>query len=146
MTNPDVIEIRSPTVVVTRSDTPTKVTSQPQETTIEPVQEPLVVLQRETVLSVLSIGAQGPGGPPGPTGAVGAPGEQGPPGEPYEEFVYTQLSPSATWIIDHPFDGYPDVTVIDSSGRVFYGDVSYPSTSRVQVLFSAAFSGKARLR
>jgi len=40
---------------------------------------------------------------------------------------------------------YPNVTVVDSSGREVFGELSYPNATTVQVTFSAAFGGEAYL-
>lgn len=60
-------------------------------------------------------------------------------------FTWTQAIASDTWTITHPLGKYPSVTVIDSAGTEVEGDVSYPSTSQIVVLFSAAFGGFAYL-
>lgn len=60
---------------------------------------------------------------------------------------YEHIQSIATdeWIIDHNLNKFPSVTVVDSSGNMVYGDVSYPSSSRVVISFTAAFGGKAYL-
>lgn len=60
-------------------------------------------------------------------------------------YVFTQASPASTWSITHPLGGFPSVTIVDSSGSVVVGDVSYNSNTSVVVSFSAPFSGNAYL-
>jgi hypothetical protein len=38
---------------------------------------------------------------------------------------------------------YPNITVIDSAGRVVEGEIAYPDANTVVLTFSAAFSGEA---
>lgn len=60
-------------------------------------------------------------------------------------FVYTQSTPSSLWDITHGLGGKPSITVVDSSATVVLGEVTYISDTRVQVAFSAPFSGFAYL-
>jgi len=90
--------------------------------------------------TVTSVGTQGPQGPPGPQGSQGI---QGPPGANGGIFVYTQTSPSATWVIQHNLGNYLPVTVVDTSGNEMEGTVSYLSLDTIQLDFSAPFSGTA---
>ena len=58
---------------------------------------------------------------------------------------FTQGTASATWVIDHALGGKPQVTIVDSAETLVFGEVQYISNTRITVLFSAAFSGKAYL-
>jgi hypothetical protein len=58
-------------------------------------------------------------------------------------FVYTQPSPSATWIITHNLNKYVTVTIVDSAENVVIGDVVYNSLNQITVSFSGGFSGTA---
>lgn len=60
-------------------------------------------------------------------------------------FSFSQLSPSATWDIEHNLGKFPSVTVVDSGGSCVIGDVEYIDTANVRVTFQAAFAGKAYL-
>jgi hypothetical protein len=60
-------------------------------------------------------------------------------------YVFNQASPSSTWNISHVLGGKPSVTVVDSSGTVVVGEVTYNSNTSVTVSFSAPFSGSAYL-
>lgn len=80
---------------------------------------------------------------------VGIPGIQGPPGKSVDPAEHShrhvQSVPAAEWEITHSLSFRPSVTITDSTGRVVYGAVSYPSDEIVIVEFSAAFAGEAYL-
>ena len=57
--------------------------------------------------------------------------------------VYTQSSPSATWVVTHNLNKYCSVTVVDSADNIVFGDVLYNSLNQVTLTFAGAFSGKA---
>ena len=59
--------------------------------------------------------------------------------------VYIQGAASSTWTITHDLGGYPSVTVVNSTGTVVVGTVTYLSTSEIQIEFTAPFSGTAYL-
>jgi hypothetical protein len=59
--------------------------------------------------------------------------------------IHTQGSVSSTWTITHTLGGNPSVMVVDSSNTVVYGEIQYLSSTQLQILFSAAFSGFAYL-
>lgn len=59
--------------------------------------------------------------------------------------IFTQGSASDTWSITHSLGGYPSVTVVNSTGTVVVGTVTYISTSEIQIEFTAPFSGTAYL-
>jgi hypothetical protein len=87
-------------------------------------------------------GPQGPEGPPGPTGP------QGPGGAGAQTLAYRHVQPtaSAVWTITHGLSFYPNISVVDSSGReVVPGAIDYVSSATVQLTFSAAFGGEAYL-
>lgn len=58
-------------------------------------------------------------------------------------YVYTQSSPSAVWVVTHNLAKYPSVTVVDSAFNVVYGEILYDSINQVTITFAGAFSGKA---
>lgn len=62
-----------------------------------------------------------------------------------KRYTHIQGVPSSSWTISHTLDGYPSVTIVDSSGSVVIGDVDYISSSILTVTFQSAFSGKAYL-
>lgn len=59
--------------------------------------------------------------------------------------VHTQAVASSIWTITHTLAGRPSVMIVDSSGTVVIGDISYNSDTEVVVSFSAPFSGYAYL-
>lgn len=81
----------------------------------------------------LIIAAKGDEGPEGPTGGTGG------------SFAYEQITPSATWTIDHNLGYIPNVTVIDGLGREVMGDIAHPTLNQTVLTFSAMFSGDAYL-
>jgi len=60
-------------------------------------------------------------------------------------FVFTQGVPSMNWVINHPLDKYPSVSVVDSSGQEVICTVDYIDTQTINLTFNAAFSGQAFL-
>lgn len=60
-------------------------------------------------------------------------------------FFYTQNLPSTVWTVNHPLGGYPSVVARDSGGTEVEGEIQYPSTTQVVLLFSAAISGSVQL-
>ncbi len=82
-------------------------------------------------------------GPVGPQGIVGPQGLQGPTGD--STFIHSQVVSSSVWDIVHPLNKFPSVSVIDSGGTSFEGDLVYVSTSHVVIYFDAPFGGKAYL-
>jgi hypothetical protein len=85
-------------------------------------------------IKVISVGAQGPAG----SGDLNA--------------VHTQDAAASTWQVTHNLGKYPSVSVVDTAntlvnGKVLYEDWStnQPSTSKLQIIFTATFAGKAFL-
>ena len=60
-------------------------------------------------------------------------------------YTHTQGSASNSWTITHGLGFYPNVTVVDSAGTIYEGEIAYTNTNSLTVSFSAAFSGKAYL-
>ena len=96
----------------------------------------------ETVIT--TSGAQGPQGIQGPAGPQGPIGPQGPVGIDLH-YVHQQAIPSDTWVITHGMNKYPAIVVVDSSGSTVEGEVEYLSSTQLQVVFAAGFSGTAYL-
>lgn len=114
-------------------------------------------------------GVQGPQGTTGAgtQGAQGATGAQGPEGiasatigttddlpEGTENlyfktsrvaYTHTQGVSTDTWIINHNLGFYPNLTVQDSAGTIYEGEITYTNSDSLTVTFSSAFSGKAYL-
>ncbi|MCW2277724.1 hypothetical protein [Heliophilum fasciatum] len=60
-------------------------------------------------------------------------------------FVFTQIAPSATWVITHDLQKRPSVTVVDSAGTAVIGDILYRSDSEIEARFQSPFAGCAYL-
>lgn len=60
-----------------------------------------------------------------------------------KNYVHTQSSASATWVVTHNLGKNASVTVVDSAGTVVIGQVDYDSINQITLTFSGAFSGKA---
>jgi hypothetical protein len=89
------------------------------------------------VVTEVGVGLQGPPGPEGP---------QGPSGAAASNFTHSQATPSAVWEIVHGMGAYPGgITVIDSSGRLVEGDITYLDANTIRLDFTTAFSGTARI-
>jgi len=87
-------------------------------------------------------GVPGQRGPAGPTGATGATGPQGPSGQ---SFTYTPVDARTTWIIAHNLGFNPNVTVSDSVGTEYFGQISYTNSNSLTLTFSQAVYGTAYL-
>lgn len=59
--------------------------------------------------------------------------------------TFPQMTPTATWVIEHNLGGYPSITITDSAGDVVVGQVRYPDNNTAVVNFAAPFSGTAFL-
>jgi len=62
-----------------------------------------------------------------------------------KNFVFTQNTAIDTWVITHNLHKYPSVTVMDSSGNVVTGEITYNSENQVTLRFKGGFKGKATL-
>ena len=60
-------------------------------------------------------------------------------------YVHMQGVSSNSWQITHNLGFYPNVTVVDSAGTIYEGEIAYTNTNSLTVSFSASFSGKAYL-
>ena len=61
------------------------------------------------------------------------------------KYTHTQESPSATWTITHNLGWRPNVTVVDTSETVCFGDILYNSDNQLTATFAQSFGGKAYL-
>jgi hypothetical protein len=57
--------------------------------------------------------------------------------------IWFQPEASAEWIVVHGLNGFPNVTVVDSTGRVVHGALEYIDANTVRISFNAAFAGAA---
>lgn len=60
-------------------------------------------------------------------------------------YEHTQGSVSNSWVINHNLGFQPNVTVVDSAGTIYEGEIAYTNTNSLTVTFSSAFSGMAYL-
>lgn len=75
----------------------------------------------------------GPIGPIGPSGSAAA------------SYFHDQVSPSATWTINHNLGFRPNVSAFDSGGSEVEGDIQHVDVNTLILTFNAAFGGKATL-
>lgn len=83
----------------------------------------------------------------GPAGPRGEKGDKGDPGEVLGVAFYRHVQPIAAtvWTIEHNLDMQPQVTIVDSVGRVVDGTIDYNDDSTITLTFSQAFAGEAYL-
>jgi hypothetical protein len=62
-----------------------------------------------------------------------------------KNYVYTQSTASASWVIAHNLNKYPSVSIVDSGGNMVMGEITYTDVNNLTITFSASFSGKAYL-
>jgi hypothetical protein len=60
-------------------------------------------------------------------------------------YTHAQNVASDTWVVNHNLSFYPNVTVKDSAGTIYEGEISYTSLGSLTLTFSSAFSGTALL-
>ena len=70
---------------------------------------------------------------------------QNPEGAKDKSFTFTQITPSATWNINHNLSKFPSVSVVDTANTQVFTDVQYIDNNNLTLTFSAAFAGKAYL-
>lgn len=62
-----------------------------------------------------------------------------------ESYRHQQSVPSDTWTITHNLGFFPNVSVVDSSGRKVEGDVEYVDINTIEISFIGGFAGEAYL-
>lgn len=62
-----------------------------------------------------------------------------------KRLLWFQPDSLAVWIIPHGMGFFPNVTTVDSTGRVVVGAVQYLDLNTVQVEFNSPFTGAAFL-
>jgi hypothetical protein len=60
-------------------------------------------------------------------------------------FIYTQVSPSSLWTINHNFGYRPSVVITDSGSQEIDSDISHPTVNQTLISFNPATAGTARL-
>lgn len=111
----DVLVVNIPTTLLLESDT--------QETTVV-VEQSVIILQTD--------GGTGPAGAQGPAGAPGG-----------SVFIYTQASPSASWIVTHNLNRFVSVTLLNAGGVVVEADIVETSPTVTTIAFSQPATGTA---
>ncbi len=107
---------------------------------------PIVKIRRSDGVSVLIAPAPVVSVAVRSTGARGLQGIQGEPGLPGVaggSYTFSQVVPSATWVIQHNLGFYPNATVVDSAGSEVVGDKVYDNLNQITITFSGAFAGQA---
>tara|TARA_Y100001937_G_scaffold21931_1_gene31007 strand:- start:2665 stop:3879 length:1215 start_codon:yes stop_codon:yes gene_type:complete len=59
--------------------------------------------------------------------------------------TWNQDFSASTWTINHNLGKFPSVTIVDDTGCIVYGKVTYTNQNTITVDFSASLSGKAYL-
>ena len=60
-------------------------------------------------------------------------------------YIHTQGVSSDTWVINHNLGFYPNLTIQDSAGTIYEGEIVYTDLNNLTVTFSASFAGNAYL-
>lgn len=60
-------------------------------------------------------------------------------------YTHAQSIASASWAVIHNLGKFPSVSIVDSAGTLFVGDVHYIDLNSLTVSFGAAFGGSAYL-
>lgn len=63
-----------------------------------------------------------------------------------ETLVHTQSKPAKEWHVNHSFERYVDVTVVDTSGVPMVAVMTYPSLNEVVIMFNQPVAGTAIIR
>lgn len=90
----------------------------------------------ETKIAVIT-GPKGEKGDKGDSGTGGTGGDL--------TFSWSPPSAQAVWVVSHPLNKFPSVTVVDSTGRLVMPEITYLNTSLVEITFAYATSGTAYL-
>lgn len=96
---------------------------------VEPSPEVVAVYVTDTEVVQVSTGEIGPPGPPGAAGSG---------------YPIAQPTPAGTWILNHPLNRLPSVTVYDTTGQEVVPDV-YVTSTTVTLVFATPTAGTAVL-
>lgn len=105
---------------------------------------PVIEVGKTNLIEIGQPGPVGPEGPPGPVGPEGPVGPAGPTGGLIERPTVI-ASPSTVWQVDHDIPIRPAVYTEDNNGNPVQGDVTYPSPTRVRVVFGFPMAGTLTL-
>jgi hypothetical protein len=92
------------------------------------------IVQPQSASSAV-ITAQGPQGPQGPVGPAGGAGAT---------YVYQQVSPSTSWVVNHNLGFKPSVELLDTGSQEIEGDVVHASVNQAIITMSPPTAGTAR--
>ena len=56
-------------------------------------------------------------------------------------FTFEQSTPSMSWVVNHPLNRMPATSIVDSSGSLVFGKVTYVNLSTLIIDFNSPFSG-----
>lgn len=106
----------------------------------------LVIAPVDTSLSVALIPfMRGDTGAQGEQGIQGVKGDKGDDGNSASDYVYTQIDASASWMVAHNQNRYPQVTVLNHLNVRIEPDVSYVDENIVLIEHATPTVGKAIL-
>lgn len=91
----------------------------------------LSVVVRKPIQSKIEVAASGPQGPPGPRGPAGG-----------ETLTFEQLTPAATWIIQHNLGRAPLIDLY-IAGELAEADVIASDANTTTIIFSQPHAGIA---
>lgn len=119
--------------------------TEPANININPVSRDIIVLNppAKPTITISSVGVQGPPGPPGVAGRDGSNGTNGIDSLGFYE--HNQSMPSNLWVVTHNLNRRPSVTVTDTAGQMWIGDVEHQSLQQLTIGFGSAFAGRAYL-
>jgi len=60
-------------------------------------------------------------------------------------FTFVAESLALVWVIVHPLNSYPSITVLDENDEVIEAGKKYISPSRIEIHFSTPYKGKVLL-
>lgn len=60
-------------------------------------------------------------------------------------YIHDQIPSSKIWIVNHPLNKFPSVSIVDSGKNLVIGDIKYIDASNLEISFTCEFSGKAYL-
>lgn len=83
--------------------------------------------------------------PVGARGLKGDKGDAGDPGSAATTYTHTQAQPASVWTITHNLGYRPAAVVFDTADQECEGDAEHIDNNILQISFSAAFAGWARL-
>lgn len=81
----------------------------------------------------------------GPQGFKGDKGDKGDTGDPSLAFLYTQPTPSLSWVIVHNLGYKPLISVFSPGGLIVECSPLHDNDNQITIVFNIPFAGSARL-